>query len=253
MTWNIKDEKYLIKNYGKIKVKGMFFPIKQHSFSSILSKSKRLKLKSNRSFLISGNKNPFYKKHHNSLTKKVLSKKNKLRFKDLKNRFFGEKNGMFGKKMTLLAKKKIKEWWRSPKNKKIIKKLKIRNSKRMKNKNFNPVYKDEVIRKLSNKLSGKNNPMYKHGEGRFPYPMNWNNNKKEQIRKRDNCCMICKIPRRVHIKYYKRDLSIHHIDGIKENCTPENLICLCLYHHGKIQNIQDDLKDYFHSKIIDFY
>lgn len=122
-------------------------------------------------------------------------------------------------------------------------------------KTYEELYGEETAKELKHKLflrmNGKNNPAYKHGKANEPYPMDFNNNLREFIRNRDKKCMICKMSRNVHKKYYKRDLIVHHIDGDKHNLDHINLISLCIYHHGKIQFIQDHLKDYFYSKIID--
>lgn len=88
---------------------------------------------------------------------------------------------------------------------------------------------------------GKNNPNYKHGKSREPYPLEWNDNFKEEIRKRDKYCKICK-------KLCPfRKLCVHHIDRNKLNLKKINLISLCLYHHSKISRIQNDLQDHFHA------
>jgi hypothetical protein len=94
------------------------------------------------------------------------------------------------------------------------------------------------------------NGNYKNGEGRFPYPLEWREPLKEQIRQRDKVCMICKKSRQECKKIYGRDLCVHHIDRNKDNLDPANLICLCLFHHAKICNFQDDLQDYFRAKLL---
>lgn len=84
------------------------------------------------------------------------------------------------------------------------------------------------------KVKGKNNPMYgvrgkdapnwKNGLSREPYPLEWRETLRESIRQRDNyICQKCHMPQRELL----RKLSIHHIDYIKENLDPENLISLC--------------------------
>jgi hypothetical protein len=67
-------------------------------------------------------------------------------------------------------------------------------------------------------IKGINNPNYIHGEGNAPYPLEFTDSLKEQIRKRDNyTCQKCG----------KKGTHIHHIDYNKQNCKENNLITLC--------------------------
>lgn len=71
---------------------------------------------------------------------------------------------------------------------------------------------------------GKNNPCYINGESRFPYSLEFNNQLKEFIRKRDGYkCMECGAPQKELI----HTLEPHHIDYNKFNNTTINLISLC--------------------------
>lgn len=110
-------------------------------------------------------------------------------------------------------------------------------SKRMMGKN-NPNFGKHKSETTKQKISktrirkkvakGKNNPNYINGQGRFPYPLEFNDNLKEQIRKRDNfICQKCGITEEEHLIVYGKVLSVHHIDYDKENCDEENLITLC--------------------------
>jgi len=87
----------------------------------------------------------------------------------------------------------------------------------------------------------KKNGMYKHGLSRYPYPIKWNENLKNFIRKRDKICKICLK------KTNNRKLSVHHIDNNKKNLNRLNLISLCIYCHSKITLFQDDLRDQFYA------
>lgn len=97
---------------------------------------------------------------------------------------------------------------------------------------------DERMRKKGEaqkgKFAGENNPMYgiqgkdapnwKNGLSREPYPLEWRETLKESIRQRDNyICQKCHIPQRELL----RKLDVHHIDYIKDNLDPKNLISLC--------------------------
>jgi hypothetical protein len=60
---------------------------------------------------------------------------------------------------------------------------------------------------------------YKHGNGYAPYPLEFNKQLKESIRKRDNyTCQKCG----------KKGIHVHHIDYNKQNCKEDNLITLCM-------------------------
>jgi hypothetical protein len=70
----------------------------------------------------------------------------------------------------------------------------------------------------------KNHPRFIHGEGYAPYPLEFNESLKEQIRERDNhICCNCGIKE----ENYHRKLDVHHIDYNKKNCSKDNLITLC--------------------------
>jgi len=66
--------------------------------------------------------------------------------------------------------------------------------------------------------------------GIYPYPDDWTDDLKEAIRKRDNfTCQVCKVEQEKSTKKF----PVHHIDYIKENLDPVNLITLCLSCHSK--------------------
>lgn len=82
--------------------------------------------------------------------------------------------------------------------------------------------------KLSEVLSGKNNPAWQGGKSFEPYGIEFNNSLKKLIRQRDNyCCRFC------NKKEINRKHSVHHIDFNKQNNDPTNLITLCLSCHIK--------------------
>jgi len=76
----------------------------------------------------------------------------------------------------------------------------------------------------SKRMSGKNNPNWQGGISKVGYPFNFNEKLRELIRERDGyACQLCGITQSEN----DRKLSIHHIDYIKENLNPKNLISLC--------------------------
>ena len=75
---------------------------------------------------------------------------------------------------------------------------------------------------------GKDHPCFIHGEGYAPYPIEFNDAFKNQIRKRDNyICQNCGMTEEEQLIVYGRNLDIHHIDYDKINCKEDNLITLC--------------------------
>lgn len=76
--------------------------------------------------------------------------------------------------------------------------------------------------------TGKLNHFYKHGQGNFPYPLEFSDKLKENIRKRDDyLCQECGITEEEHLIVWGEILSVHHIDYNKFNNVTENLLTLC--------------------------
>lgn len=78
---------------------------------------------------------------------------------------------------------------------------------------------------------GSNHYNWKGGISNQPYPWNFNEKLKKLIRERDgHVCQLCSRTREEE----GRELSVHHIDYIKENIDLENLITLCLSCNNKV-------------------
>ena len=83
---------------------------------------------------------------------------------------------------------------------------------------------------------GDKHPQWKGGKSFEPYPLGWTRLFKEQIRQRDNyTCQLCGVP---EVECCKR-LHVHHIDYVKENIKPKNLISLCASCHSKTHHRRD--------------
>jgi hypothetical protein len=75
---------------------------------------------------------------------------------------------------------------------------------------------------------GKNHPAWVGG-AKEPYPSEWTPELRHSIRKRDRYhCQHC-------MKKPRRTLHVHHKDADKKNCSPANLISLCIVCHKKEQ------------------
>jgi len=113
-------------------------------------------------------------------------------------------------------------------------------------------------------LRGKGNPMY--GVHRFgkeaptwidgrsfePYTIDFNNNLKELIRKRDNyTCQNCGMTEEEHIIIRGRVLDVHHIDYNKQNCNEDNLIVLCNQCNVRANYNKDYWQEFYTNKILE--
>jgi len=83
---------------------------------------------------------------------------------------------------------------------------------------------------------GKKAPCYINGEGKFPYPLEFNSELKKKILDRDN--HICQ-------KCGKKGTHVHHIDYCKQNCNKRNLITTCFKCNIKVNYDRDYWYAYF--------
>lgn len=88
--------------------------------------------------------------------------------------------------------------------------------------------------------NGKLNPNYIHGFGKNQYPKIFKIIRKEILQRDNNKCYLCDIT-----KIKNRNLSVHHIDYNKRNCSKNNLITLCLSCHIKTNFNRDYWYAYF--------
>lgn len=87
--------------------------------------------------------------------------------------------------------------------------------------------KKDIKEKCSKRTKGKNHWNFNNWSSKKPYTKEWNLKLKEFIRKRDNYkCAIC----------YKFGYEVHHINYIKIESFPYNLITLCKSCHTKTSN-----------------
>lgn len=80
---------------------------------------------------------------------------------------------------------------------------------------------------------GDENHAWRGGISFEPYSLDWTDDLKESIRRRDNyVCQLCGTHQDELGGYFKK-LDIHHIDYDKHNLNPNNLIALCRSCHAK--------------------
>lgn len=93
---------------------------------------------------------------------------------------------------------------------------------------------------------GENNPNWKGGISKSPYPFDFDEELKELIRKRDyNTCQLCGKSEEEN----GRKLDIHHIDYVKENLNPSNLISLCRSCNVKVNGTRKYWINFFQLKL----
>lgn len=99
-------------------------------------------------------------------------------------------------------------------------------------------------------IQGENHPNWKDGSSRQQYPLEFNDELKESIRKRDDYeCQLCGLQDEEHILIYSYSLMIHHLDYEKKNCDEGNLISLCNQCHGRTNYNRAYWTEFFTSKL----
>ena len=98
----------------------------------------------------------------------------------------------------------------------------------------------ETLKKISERCGNKldKHPNWRGGLSFEEYPIEFNDEFKQKIRKRDNWeCKICNCK--------NRSLDVHHIDYNKKNCKEDNLITLCHSCHTKTNYNRERWIKYF--------
>jgi len=163
----------------------------------------------------SGEKNKFYGKIHSEEAKEKISKKNtgKKRTEEVKQKmseiFSGENNPFYGKKHSDESRAKISQNHADHSGEK------------------NPNYGN------GEKLKGENNPSWLGGISYEDYGLEFSEELKTKIRKRDFFrCNMCE----------ENGYDVHHIDYDKKNNFEQNLITLCRSCHAKTNFNRDNWK-----------
>jgi len=108
------------------------------------------------------------------------------------------------------------------------------------------VRSDETRQKVSKnrkgKCMGEEHPNWNNGSSFEPYGIEFNDDLRKQIRKRDgNVCQYCGISE----EKLRRVLSVHHIDYDKKNNSEDNLISLCNSCHTRTNHNRAFWLSYF--------
>lgn len=108
----------------------------------------------------------------------------------------------------------------------------------------------EDVRKIN--ATGINHYNWRGGSSKqYSYSSEWTNKLRETIRNRDR--RKCQYPEcQYDDMKEKRKLSVHHIDGDKQNCQEYNLISLCNSHHQNVEIEPELWQDYFYQITNDY-
>lgn len=155
----------------------------------------------------------------------------------------GNKNPMFGKKHSDITKEKIKQ-------KAIGRKLSEEHRKKISIGGKGLKRSEQTKMRISIARKGKPQPWnigdknssWRGGISFEKYSIYWTDTLKRSIRERDNyVCQVC--------SKLQGEIAhdVHHIDYIKHNCNPDNLITLCKSCHSKTNHRRDFWKEYFYK------
>jgi len=115
-----------------------------------------------------------------------------------------------------------------------------------KNKRGNNHITEEHKRKIGLSEQGDKHWNWQGGITFEPYPFEFNFDLKESIRKRDNYeCQICGIEEELHILFYGRRLTVHHVTYNKRELDPNKLVTLCQKCHGDTNTDREYWEEYF--------
>jgi len=164
--------------------------------------------------LQSGEKHPFFGRHH------IKESRKKIYLAHI------------GKELSLEHKQKISE-----------------SLKGSKNPRWGKHHSEQTRKKLSEaikSLTGERAPNWKGGISFLPYCSKFNKALKEKIRERDGRkCQLCPCNEEEN----RRKLDVHHVHYDKENCAPD-LILLCRRCNSKVNGNRDYYENLFISKLV---
>jgi hypothetical protein len=111
-------------------------------------------------------------------------------------------------------------------------------------------HKESSLKMMSDAKLGDKAPTWKGGVSKLPYPFEFDENLKEEIRKRDKyTCQSCGVTEEKHSIRHGRNLAIHHIDYNKSNCSKDNLTATCFSCNSKANFNRDYWIEFFSDKL----
>ena len=191
---------------------------------SVANKGKHhsIETRANMSIARSGERHPFYGKHHSvdALAKMSAAQSSEHRSVEtcakMGRPMNGKRNPMYGKHHSA----------------ETLAKMHAAQSGKHHN--------AETLAKMGMARTGERNPNWHGGISFEPYPVGWTTHLRDEIRKRDNyTCALCGKPQN------KRRHSVHHINYDKEDLRPENLVTLCRPCHRKTNYDREYWKNLF--------
>ena len=163
----------------------------------------------------------------------------------------GEKHPMFGKKRPDISARKGKFFNPDAKYRQIKFCL---DCPRQINYESTRCYSCEAKRKMFlRNFIGEDNPAWIDGRSYFPYPPEFNQKLKDEIRERDGyICQgeSCGITEEEHLMVYGSNLSVHHIDYNKENCNKDNLVSTCNQCNLRANINRSYWQEYYKQKVL---
>lgn len=98
-------------------------------------------------------------------------------------------------------------------------------------------------------ITGDKNYNWKGGLSVELYPLEFNDELKESVRKRDDYkCQMCNMLEEEHLLIYGQRMPVHHIDYIKNNNGEHNLVTLCNQCHGRTNYNREYWQNNFSKK-----
>lgn len=222
----------------------------------------RLEVREKISRASKGSKNPMWGKPRSQEDKKKISEalKGRIISKEWRQKI---SEGMKGreisqetrKKLSKSAKKIVKMLWQNPEYRKHMSEVHKGNPSGMKGKSHSEIAKKkmreahigkknskETREKISRANSGKNHYNWQGGLSFEPYGIEFNDQLKYEIRKRDN--YTCQFPN-CEIKENGKAHDCHHINYIKKDNRPKNFTTLCVSCHMKTNYNREYWQNYF--------
>jgi len=196
------------------------------------------------------NKGKKFPNYHTESTKKRISES----MSGINNPFYGKKHTEETKERIRKARAKQKPISEEGRKKLSLantgKKRTVETRKKMSNSRKGMIFTDKHKKNLSlarkGRFNGKESPNWRGGISRLPYAVDWTDTLKRSIRERDQ--YKCQMPGCNRIQT-DETFSVHHIDYVKNNCNPDNLITLCHRCHSKTNFNRQKWIKYFNNLI----